>query len=243
MKEQAISRINKVGKVCTVVALICRILVIVGLSAVVIGTVACFVLPNDLINVELSGEINADVNYDSLGIDIPEDKLEKAEAFIRDKEQGTHRRGDDYLTTSNGQLYMAEEIIAEDGTVSVKLSSDVISFDLRKVAEMLLVVTIALVMTLVTLFFISALCKAFRDCKSPFEENVIKKMQNLAIVLIPWTIVSSLTGSIRAAFMTNNFRWSVGVDLGVVFVVLIVLVLAYIFKYGAMLQQESDETL
>jgi len=33
------------------------------------------------------------------------------------------------------------------------------------------------------------------------------------------------------------------VDLGMVLIILFIFVLAYIFKYGAVLQQESDETL
>jgi len=34
-----------------------------------------------------------------------------------------------------------------------------------------------------------------------------------------------------------------GIDFGVVLIILIVFALVYIFKYGAVLQQESDETL
>ena len=99
-------------------------------------------------------------------------------------------------------------------------------------------------MALVTLFFVGALCKAFRYCESPFEENVIKKMQNLAISLIPWTIISSIAES----FVTNllnvgRFEFGIGVDFNVVLVIALIFVLVYIFKYGAVLQRESDETL
>ena len=100
------------------------------------------------------------------------------------------------------------------------------------------------IMTLVTLFFVGFLCKAFRYCESPFEENVIKKMQNLAISLIPWTIISSIADN----FITNlinvgNFELGISIDIKVVLVIILIFVLVYIFKYGAVLQRESDETL
>jgi len=43
--------------------------------------------------------------------------------------------------------------------------------------------------------------------------------------------------------MSGGIHLIFSIDLGVVLVVLIVLVLVSIFKYGAVLQQESDETL
>jgi hypothetical protein len=93
------------------------------------------------------------------------------------------------------------------------------------------------------LCFASSLCKAFRDCETPFEDNVIKKMQNLAYSLIPWVFVSAATDSVVSSLTTNMVAITFGIDFGVVLIILIVFALVYIFKYGAVLQQESDETL
>ena len=43
------------------------------------------------------------------------------------------------------------------------------------------------------------------------------------------------------AFLDNALV--LGIDLKMVFVILVILALTFIFKYGAILQQESDETL
>ena len=107
----------------------------------------------------------------------------------------------------------------------------------------MLLSSVAMAMTIVTISFAESLCKAFRDCTSPFDTKVIKKMQNLAISLIPWTIILSIIDSTMDSFLAGGLRLSLSIDLGVVLVVLIVFVLVYIFKYGAVLQQESDETL
>ena len=94
------------------------------------------------------------------------------------------------------------------------------------------------------LFFVGALCKAFRYCESPFEENVIKKMQNLAISLIPWTIISAIADSFATSLLdAGSFEFGIGVDMNVVLVIILIFGLVYIFKYGAVLQRESDETL
>ena len=40
-----------------------------------------------------------------------------------------------------------------------------------------------------------------------------------------------------------KFNQMIGVDLGMVLIIFFIFVLVHIFKYGAVLQQESDETL
>ena len=102
---------------------------------------------------------------------------------------------------------------------------------------------VTLVALLITLIFAGKLCKAFRDCESPFEENVVKQLNALAFSLLPWVVLDSLTESVTESIFTNTFNLFIGVDLGMVMIIFFIFVLAYIFKYGAVLQQESDETL
>ena len=111
------------------------------------------------------------------------------------------------------------------------------------VAGVFFISMLSLTLTLITLFFVGSLCKAFQNCSSPFEENVIKKMQNFAVSLIPWTILTLVTNAVAVGLFSNKFNLNFTIDLDVVLLVLVVLVLVYIFKYGAILQQESDETL
>ena len=68
-------------------------------------------------------------------------------------------------------------------------------------------------------------------------------MQNLAYALIPWTVVTTISNSISDSVMNHKISLNFTLDLGVVLIGLVVLVLVHIFKYGAVLQQESDETL
>ena len=251
MKEQAIKKINKVGKISNIVTLICKILVIIGLVFSLLGAVVCFVIPESLVKVTTATVITTEIDFSELGMQIPQEQLDELEQIQSVMEEGDLQV--DYVQNGvlNGQLalessketYIPTNMQVTANGYTVEAHSGDVTMSMRDVAVLLMIASVALVMTLVTLFFIGGLCKAFRDCASPFEENVIKKMQNLAIALIPWTVISTLTDSILTSLTTNSMQWSVSLDMGVILVVLVVLILVYIFKYGAVLQQESDETL
>jgi len=78
------------------------------------------------------------------------------------------------------------------------------------------------VMTIIVLGFAKGVFRLLRSDGSPFRSEVVRKLRNLAIVLLCLGLVTGLTGIIAAG---------------------IVLVLSFVFDYGCSLQQESDTTL
>ena len=135
------------------------------------------------------------------------------------------------------------DVVYEDGKVMAKLESDGAEITLTDMGAMLLVATVAMGLLLVIFCFGEAMCKAFATCETPFEENVIKKMNHLAVALIPWGIISPMLISAMEGFMQGGLHLDFTIDMGLVVIVLIVFLLVHVFKYGAILQQESDETL
>lgn len=246
MKENAIQRIKEVGKISRVITIIAKILVIVGIVITLVGAVMCFALPKDAVKVNVAGVADMDINYEALGVSEQE--------FMEEMDQ---QSGLDVKTTDvqfggtdspfslriSEQDYKPVDVVYENGSVKAKMESDGTEITLRDIGGMLLVASVALVMMLVILSFVEALCKAFRDCSTPFEEKVIKKMQNLAISLIPWGIISPVITSALESFMQGGLHLNFTIDMGLMLIVLIVFLLVHIFKYGAILQQESDETL
>ena len=97
--------------------------------------------------------------------------------------------------------------------------------------------------SLVSMIFAGKVCKAFRDCQSPFEENVIRRMQYFAYSLIPTVLLESVVAGSIGYFLGNTDGIGVNLNVSTILVVLVVFALVYVFKYGALLQQESDETL
>ena len=229
MKEQAISRINKIGKISSVITLIAKILVGLGLVLSLIGAIICFVIPEDLFKMSVVGDVIMEVDFESMGIELTEAEVQEAQEHMKWEFAG--EEGD------FSEVSVSQEQILMTG------SYDGFSFAMGDLRGILVLTVITLTMTFITLLFIGELCKAFRDCQSPFEESVIGKMQKLAYALIPWTIVATVSNSITDSIMNHKVSLNFTLDLGVVLIVLIVLVLVHIFKYGAVLQQESDETL
>lgn len=231
MKEQAIQKIKKIGKISSIIALIGKILVGIGLVCALIGAIICFVIPDKTMTLTTKGVVELEMNLKSLGFSIPEEELDMRQAEM----WAAMNEEDEGVET-------LEVVVTQDAVKTVG-SMDVFTLSMRDVAWLFMLGLAALVMTFITLCFIGSLCKAFRDCNSPFESNVIRKMQNLAYSLIPWALVSTVTDSVSESLTNNKPSFMFTVDLGIILIVLVVLVLAYIFKYGAVLQQEADETL
>ena len=231
MKNEAISKINKFGRIGNGIALVGKILVGICMALFLVAAVACFVLPKDFMNIALSTNVEMDINTDSLGMDFTEDEMAEFQAdFVAEAEEDKA----DYVVT---------DIEVAGYNISIDEKTEDVNLSVRSLAWLMILLTAGLAMIMVVLCFASSLCKAFRDCETPFEDKIIKKMQNLAFSLIPWVFVSSATDSVVSSLTTNMVAITFGIDFGVVLIILIVFALVYIFKYGAVLQQESDETL
>ncbi len=225
MKEQAVQKINKIGKISSVITLIAKIIVGTGVVLSILGAIICLAMPDALVQVASVEETVVEVDLAGFGIHLTE--AEQLEAELEMKEANTE--------------YSVVEI-TEDKII-MSDTYDRIALTMKDITWIVVLVALTLIMTFITLTFVGALCKAFRDCQSPFEDNVICKMQNLAISLIPWGVISTGAESVAGSMMNPGAGMAICVDLGVVLIILVVLVLVYIFKYGAVLQQESDETL
>ncbi len=245
MKEQAIKKINTIGKISYIAAVIAKCVVIAGLVATIVVAIICFTMFGDSMKVDMAAQMDLELNCEKLDISY-EDILDGIDEDGTEIKKQSVKHGDtngNIILSISEENYKMANIEIKDDIMTAQLESNTYSFTLKDVGVMMLVSSVAMVMTIVTISFVESLCKAFRDCTSPFDGKVIKKMQNLAISLIPWTIISSVIDSSLDSFLEGGFRLSLNIDLGVALVVLIVFILVYIFKYGAVLQQESDETL
>jgi len=95
----------------------------------------------------------------------------------------------------------------------------------------------------VVMHFVAKLCKLFKECETPFTEEVVQMLKKVAIALIPMAFLSNLTTSVTDSIMSGSVNIVIGVDMTTILLVLLIFMLAAIFSYGTMLQQESDETL
>lgn len=236
MKTEAITKINKIGKIGNVITIIARIVAIMVLAFGIAGTIFFAATPKDFLNINVSGDAIVAVDVSSIGWTLSEKEQNDLKADI---EEGS-------LSVSNGtghaELEVNSAVVNENG-FSLRAYGDMMDFSIHNAFLPALAGCIYLVMTIITLFFVGGLCKAFSTCQSPFEENVITKMKHLAFSLIPWVILSSITNGLMDGFMTGKFNINASINLDTVLVIILIFVLTYIFQYGSVLQQESDETL
>lgn len=230
MKEQAVNKINKMGKVSNVVVTICKVCIIIGIVIFGLAGAGCALIPDGTMRVVSTEKVAVELEYDKFGAGMEE-------AEILDMVNGTLEG----LLINNKEVAV-EEVDIVGNKMNVTQEAQQFELDFHDLGWMNFVLVIMLVLVLITLIFAGGLCKAFRDCESPFEENVIQKMQHFAYSLIPWTVGSSGITAVKNLMLGESNYW-LSVDLGMVLIVLVVFMLVQIFKYGAVLQQESDETL
>lgn len=214
MKNDNIKKINTIGKIARILAIIFQIASIVGFVSCIVAGCILMAVPDD--SLKLNGTANAILSAD------------KDSKYVRlDGEN-------DSVSFFNGRLKISSEKIETDDdeealTYNIE-SNDVTFGDVKLIfALALFAAAVFLIITIIPLFFGGKLAKSLEKCNSPFEENVLKSMGNFGKSLIPLGILRFIIFGIT--------------NLGTVLMICIVLMFVYIFKYGAQLQKESDELL
>ncbi len=234
MKEEAILKMNKVGKVGSIIATIIRVILIIGLIGCIIGTVAVIILPENLVNIRVNGEAAIDIDVSEFDVTFSDSDKDKIRDEIASGNTDIDINGIDFTAS-------AVEVGESSFTVTANAESRMVNLD--DLLYVLIVATATLVFSIITATYAGNICKALSVCSTPFDKSITDKMQQLAISLIPWSLMSTITESLANTILSNRISIFIGIDLGVIFVIVIIFVLVQIFKYGAILQQESDETL
>ena len=231
MKQEVVAKINKFGKIGEVIAQISRIFVILGAVILLAAGILMLAMPKGLFEFNFYTGMNMDVNLDAIGETVTDEDIEELsmEAYS--------------VAVDGEEMEMVDFTVDRDNnTVAIEMASQPTNiFHPVKIVIFILVETLLMVVNFITITFIIKLCKEFKTCETPFSAGVIKRIKQVGFSLIPWCIVYP-TAEAAANFMVSN-NLNISIDIGMIIMVLVVLVLAYIFQYGAMLQQESDETL
>lgn len=236
MTNSAIQKINGFGKAGRIIANICKILVIIAIVAVIVATVIMFILPTDLVQIRVDAHADVAVNYGELS---SFDKLltpSTAEDILEEIQE-------DSDFNFNGIEFAMDTAEVTDEAILIGATAQVRTLDMGHIRIVLIFAIFALALVLVSMYFICSFCKTLEVCKSPFVDNMIRKMQQLAWALLCLPFASSIAESISTSIMTGRLSIGLHIDMMEVIVILAVFMLTYVFKYGAVLQRESDETL
>ena len=242
-KNEAVIKINKMGKVGHISALVLEILLIAALVLSVLATVIWAVIfPKGFLTVQIEGSAAFQVDVTKVDKDYDVVKMEQEISAIQD---GIDNGSIDMKIEIGalGGKYALDKFSYENGVVNVSGSAENYSSDLKNLLWLFLAADIDMAVTLLNIIFIYRLCKAFSKCESPFTDEIIKKMKQLAFSLIPWVVLSNITNNLLWNAFSAGGVLNININFTMIIVVLLILALAYIFQYGAVLQRESDETL
>jgi len=234
-KTEAITKVNKVGHIGQIAALVIKIVLIVSFVACLVGTIAVAAMPKGFLTLSADGVVSGNVDVAAIGETITP---EQAERIVEQISEGSN-------VTFNGNPVDMGEVVSVDGNVismGGRISGTL--FDVRDVVPLMVAGLICIAATFASVYFFGNLAKAFRYCVSPFDANVIDAMRKFAFSLIPWVVLDSVTATAASGLggsLGNSVN--ININLGMLFMVLVVFGLCYVFRYGAVLQQESDETL
>ena len=237
MENNSIKKINVAGKVGYVISILLIIISIACMVCIAIGIVGSAMVKDDIISVNVSTGI--DINSRT-------DFFDKAQKFI--KIDGVQNLSD--LISADGEDFYPEDSDIsqisvkknDNGGLFVNATVGERKFSTNKILAALVVTFAYFTAITVALYMVKALMKALRECESPFSENVVAKMSAFAYSLIPVCAIHMLNGGIWGAVGSNS-SFNMTIDLGSILLVAVVFILVAVFKYGAQLQKDADETL
>lgn len=235
MKQEVVTKINKFGKVGEVIANICRIVVIMGMVFLLVaGIMLLAVMPKNMMNINVKTVMGLTFDAATIGETFATEDVTEMEASLREEFNGN--------VTANGEELVISDVVVNGDVMEITAETDKVELLSKgKVVIFLIMQLLQMAVAIVTITFIIKLCKEFKTCETPFSNDVIKRMKQVGYSLIPWCFTYP-TAEAAANFMVSN-NLNLSIDLGMIIMVLVVIALTHIFKYGAMLQQESDETL
>ena len=219
MKNENVAKINKLGKISRIFIIIIRVAVIIGIVCVPIVCTLVMLIPNDSLKVTGSGTAQIVMEDDAMLEHILDINIQESDFDVKIFGLKIHWLVTDEKNADDQRVINIDGGIDELSVKHIKLMAVAAAVS----AEVLLICI------LIALNFAKKLAIALENCNSPFEEEVLRRMKGFGIALAIWAGAVLLIGGISGIFAA--------------FVAIIVLLFISIFKYGAQLQQESDETL
>lgn len=233
-KELILEKIRKFGTIGYRFSKILMILSGVLLFISLLTTIFFSLIKRDAIVFRSSGQEIIEVNIS--GMPIKEEGLEERKQEIID-------RGTTFPNMRNDYEYRLTDIILDNDIVKIVGTTEEEAFDIQDISLMIFGVGVWLAIEMAVLYYVIKICKFLSICETPFHENMSMLLKNFNIALIVLTVYASFGDSLINSIAKGRFAVTMNIDMISILAVVMVFGLSVIFKYGAMLQQESDETL
>ena len=236
MKNETITKINKIVNVGQIIAKIAKVVISIGAIACLVAGIILLVMPDDMLTIHMEGKAAVEINMPIVDGQLVMNTGDGPTVIVG----SVSTEGSLEL---NGMEYGIVDITSTENGYMMNAETDKYTLTLNQLTSVVFIAVVNCTAMWVVMHFVEKLCKIFKECETPFTEEVVQTLKKVAIALIPMAFVSNLTTSLTNSIMSGNVNIVIGVDLTTILLVLIIFMLAAIFSYGTVLQQEADETL
>ena len=229
MDNKLVSRMNKVGKVGKIITIVIIVIAILSAIGTLVGAITATAIPQNTVEARVSAQADVTLNKDVFG----------------DLNNVITTGINDHIGTIDHVLGGSVNIKAEnaDGDALLHVDANDLNVQSGSFAPMIWVGFANIVAFIVCGFFFKSLMGELEISASPFTEGVVFKMRRFAICLLAVSIATSVINAIFSMILMGGHGFSFHFNLGSIITAVIIFVLAMVFRYGAQLQKESDETL
>ena len=232
--KKKVNGIGLAGKIVSIILIVCMA---VGCFFLLVGTIALAAVPKDAVRLTANTGVELSIDKGSIVIKGLDD--------IESVDKALKIAGID-LDLDNPDPDIPVEFNTDGDAIVASIPPMRYEFTARDLIPVLLTGLITCAAMLVIFVFLLRLADAFRTCDSPFDEKVIKRMMTFAWVLLGGAVLMGVnfTGSLNGMGIVDKFGGlSYSTRFAPILIALIVLFLSAVFRYGAQLQKEADETL
>lgn len=229
MNNQLVKRMHTIGKVGKIIAIVVIVLSIIATVFVTAGAIAVTALPKDTISVNVDAQVDVTLNKDVFGA-VNEDIV----SSIKD-DPNTQIDVSGAAFQASADLKDGNAVIHGDGK-NIRVESGIAT-------PILWFTVFNMIAFIVCAFFFKGLMKELSLAPSPFTEGVVRKMKFFAIAILAASVATSIVNAIIGCIVPFGGGFSFSLNIGSIITAVIIFVLAVVFRYGAQLQKESDETL
>ena len=236
MKNSSIKKINTAGLIGYIVSIILIVGTIAGMVGIGICTVGAIAVSNNDISVKMATNINVNSTgnfLNTLNSFISIDGVKDLSTLTEDAKDGIKINDDDISEIS---------VKEENGGLIINAKTNDITISMKKIIVALISAFIFLGAVTVSLYMVKALMKSLKNCETPFAEEVIKNMTRFASSLVCVVVLNIIFSGFWST-LTSGLSYKPSINLGSILLVAVIYILITVFKYGAKLQHESDETL
>ncbi len=228
MKESYIEKIHKAGRIGVIITNISRVFLAVGVCALILAACVRATVPK---GTRLSFQTQATLTIDTAN-------NSGFGAIL------TNNMWNDKLTFSFNDVEYFDvktehylDRIVQTGTSAIE------SADLSMGVWVFAASAISLLLLTVIFNNLHSLCEKFKVCETPFTVEIADIIKKIAVYMMIAEITNILFSNLMTIILNGKFNIELDIDFVMILGVILVFLLSTIFRYGRMLQQESDETL